>query len=131
MTDFGRDIACTDSLRTGRYATGLRVVAEALYRRLITRRGELLDDPDYGLPLSDYLGSVVTAADIARAPGLIRQELLKDPRVSTVDVEFTDVLGAGNERSWTVQIEAYTDAGPFELTLSVGAVTTALVGFSE
>jgi len=71
MTEFGRDISCTTSLRTGRYSTGLRLVAEAAFRRLSTRRGTLqggVDEENYGLDLSSLIGSTATEADAAGLP---------------------------------------------------------------
>jgi hypothetical protein len=132
-TDFGRDITCTDSLKTGSYSTGVRLVAEAIYRRLITRRGELMggeEEREYGLRVADYLGADVVAGDLARLEGLIRQEILKDQRVGSVDVSVTEVEGAGVEREWTIDISAYTALGPFDLVLSVSAVTTEIVGLT-
>ena len=41
MTDFGFDTSCTTALRTGRFSSGPRLVAEACFRRLSTLRGTL------------------------------------------------------------------------------------------
>ena len=129
MIDYGKDISCTDALHTGRYATGLRVVAEAVYRRLITRPGELLDDPSYGFDVAGYLGGVTSPAEIARLPGLIRQELQKDGRVETAEVEVSEIT-SGPEREWSVSIDVYTGSGSFALVLAVSSVSARLVGLS-
>jgi hypothetical protein len=130
MTDFGYDTSCTDELRTGRFASGKRLVAEAIYRRLITRKGELLDSLDYGFMLEEYLGAVTSAAEIAALPDLIRQQILRDDRLLSADV-VVEETSLGPERRWDVTIGAYTAEGPFELVIAVGDVTTALVGFKE
>lgn len=80
-TDYGFAISCTDDLNTGRRVTGATLVAEALYRRLTTRRGTLLSDPNYGLDLEDMLQDDITPAQLATLPGRIRLECAKDPRV--------------------------------------------------
>ena len=129
MTSFGRAVSCTDSLRCGRYVSGVRVVAEAAYRRLTTRRGELLDDPDYGLRLADYLGASTSDSEAALLPGLIRQQLLRDPRLRSVDVTVTET-GTSSDLTWTIAVRGYTDEGPFDLVASVDDVTVALLGIS-
>ena len=130
MTDYGRCLSCTDTMRGGRYVSGVRVVAEAAYRRLITRPGELLDDPDYGFCVEDYVGSSSSTSDIAMLPGLIRQQLLRDARLRSVDVTV-DETGTVADRTWTITVMGYTDGGPFELVLAVGSVTTALLGITS
>lgn len=127
--DYGRELSCTDALNSARYVTGVRVVAEAIYRRLITRRGELIGAPDYGLLLEDYLGSTTSAAEVARLPGLIKQECMKDSRVESVDVIIEETT-EGAEREWTITIDCYTGAGPFSLKLAVSEVTTELLGIT-
>ena len=133
MTDFGKDITCTDSLKTGSYSTGVRLVAEAIYRRLITRRGELLggeEEREYGMRVADYLGADTSPGELAKVEGLIRQEILKDARVQSVDVTIAEVEGSGTETEWTVNVDGFTALGPFELVLAVSAVTTELVGLT-
>jgi hypothetical protein len=130
--DFGLDTSCTDELRTGTYAKGLRIVAEACYRRLITRRGTLMggeEEAEFGLRVGDYLGSVTSTGEIAKVQGLIKQELLKDQRIDSVSVTVTEVE-AGPERTWTIEVEAITGQGPFDLVLSVDDVTTKIVGLT-
>jgi hypothetical protein len=126
MTDYGRTISCTDALRCGRYVTGVRVVAEAAYRRLTTRPGELYGSPDYGMCVSDWLGASTSTSDAARLPGLIRQQLLLDPRLRSVDVSVSE-SGAGADVTWTVTVIGYTDDGPFTLVASVSDVTTSML----
>lgn len=129
MTDFGKDIRCTDGLKTGSYSQGVRLVAEAIYRRLITRKGQLLGSPDYGLRVADFLGADTSPGEITRATNLIKQEVLKDQRVDSVDVVVTEVE-IGAERDWTITIEAFTGLGPFTLVLGVSDVTIALLEIS-
>ena len=130
MVDFGRDIDCTDSLRTGRYVTGTRLVAQAIYRRLITERGSLRggeDEANYGLDLTRMIGQSTTRTSARVWEGRIRGEALKDPRVQDC---VATVVAASNGVGdiWTVTVDCTTAAGPFQLVLGVSDVTTRLVG---
>jgi hypothetical protein len=128
MTDYGLDTSCADSMSTGSYSTGVRLVAEACYRRLITRHGTLMggkEEAEYGLRVADYLGAVTSAGELARVQSLIKQELLKDQRVESVNVIVTEI-----DDEWTIDVSAQTGQGPFDLVLSVDGVTTKLVGIT-
>lgn len=128
-TTFGRDISCTTSLRTGRYATGVRLVAEAAYRRLTTPRGMLHGDEDeknYGIDLLDLIGSIQTKSDEAAMPGRIAGELRKDERILAVDVTLVSRT-EGPSLKWTITIEATTAAGPFSLQVGVDDVSVELL----
>ena len=132
MTDFGRDLSCSDSLASARFSTGARLVAESDYRRLTTPRGMLRggeEDQNYGLPLTELVGTASTAASVAALPGLIRAELLKDDRHESVDVVVTATT-SGPRAEYVVDITGNTAAGPFTLTIAASAVTTALIGLT-
>jgi hypothetical protein len=129
MTEFGRDISCTTSLRTGRYSTGLRLVAEAAFRRLSTPRGTLqggVDEENYGLDLSSLIGSTATEADAAGLPSRISAELVKDERIDSASATLTAVT-SGPSVAWNVDVLCITDEGPFELQLSVNDVSVELL----
>lgn len=131
-TDYGTDTSCLTSLRTGRLVSGVRLVAEAAYRRVTTPRGMLQggeDEANYGIDLADLIGSVVTTADAAALPGRIENELLKDERIESVDVTVTSSV-VGPSTSWQVTIEAQTSEGPFSLVLAVSDVTVELLGLT-
>lgn len=126
---FGRDVSCTDSLRTGRFATGLRLVAEACYRRLTTPRGMLRgseEEQNYGLNLMSLVGSVKAQSDTVSLPGRIRAELEKDERIETVAVDIL-VTKSGPATSLTITIDVVTGEGPFSLTLLASEVTVELL----
>ncbi len=131
-TDLGRDISCTTELRTGRFATGARVVAEAAYRRLTTPRGMLRggeEEANYGLDLTELCGNTNPKAAAAALPGRIRSELTKDERIdpSTIVVDVLVVV-EGPATSFTITIEAQAAAGPFTLKVLASAVTVELLG---
>lgn len=131
-TDFGYDTSCVDSLRTGRFVSGVRLVAEAAYRRLITTRGMLQggdDEANYGFDLADAIGSANTAATAAALPGQVESELMKDERIDSVTVTIVQTQ-VGPAWAFNVTIEAQTALGPFSLVLSVTEVTTQILGIA-
>lgn len=130
--DLGRDISCTDSLKTGRFATGVRLVAEAAYRRLTTPRGMLRggeEEQNYGLDLTAFCGTTNPKATAASLPGRIKSELLKDERIETVDVNIV-VTTSRPATTFTITIAATTGAGPFTLKLLASAVDVELLGYA-
>ena len=130
MTDFGFEISCTDSIKTGHYVSGARLVAEAAYRRLITPRGMLSggeEEDNYGFDVMDAIGSVSTASEAASLPGRIQTELLKDDRLQSVDVVVTPST-SGPSTTFNIDITGHTAAGPFNLVLAVSSVTVDILG---
>lgn len=129
-TNYGRDVSCTTALKPGRLVTGARLVGEAAYRRLTTPRGMLRggeEEADYGIDLSEMVGSVATKADAAALGGRIRSELTKDERIFEVDVRVI-ATSAGPATEFDITVTAETTGGPFTLVLAASEVTTALVG---
>lgn len=131
-TNFGRDISCTTGLRSGRYASGRRLVAEACYRRLSTPRGMLRggdEEANYGIDLSEYLGASRPKAAAASLPAIIESELRKDERVEQVDTTVTLTSnGVASELLLTIRVT--TAEGPFDLQVSVDEVSVELLGIS-
>ncbi len=124
-TDFGTDISCvTDLAADGHTVSGQRLVGEAVVRRWSTPRGGLLDDPDYGFSIIDYLNDDMSPADLAALQAGAEAEALKDTRVQSASVVATLAKGTG-----TLQIvaELVTALGPFTLTVAVSAVTIDLL----
>jgi hypothetical protein len=129
-TNFGKDTSCTTGLRSGRYATGAKLVAEACFRRLTTPRGMLRggdDEANYGLDLTELIGSASTKLDAAALGARIKAELLKDERLINVTVDVVRTL-EGPSVSFDVTIYGETDAGPFDLQIGVDEVTVELLG---
>jgi hypothetical protein len=133
MTDLGTDLSCTTSLRTGRYVTGTRLVAEAAFRRLTTPRGTLFwgeDEADYGLDLTELLlGQPNTTALASSLEGRIRNELKKDERIDDVSVAVvTSTLGAAT--TYDITIDGTTATGTFTLTIGASDVSVDLLGLA-
>lgn len=117
-------------MRTGRFSSGPRLVAEAAYRRLRTKKGTLRggdDELDYGMDLLDAIGRIATASEAAALPGQIEAELSKDERIEQVDVDVTAAT-VGPSTTWTVKIDGHTAAGPFSLVLNITDVTVEIIG---
>lgn len=130
-TDFGRDISCTTGLRSGRFASGIMLVAEAAYRRLTTPRGMLRGgeaEENYGIDLTALIGRLSTKAVIASLPDRIRAELTKDERILTVETTIVETTAGEGLRSFEITIDAVTMEGPFSLQVVASDVTTELLG---
>lgn len=130
---FGRDISCTTSLRHGAFASGVRLVAQACYRRLTTPRGTLRggeDEQHYGIDITELVGSATSAAEVAALQGRIRAELEKDERIESVNVSVTS-SSRGPATTYTITVQAFTSEGPFTLTLAASDVTVELLGIQE
>lgn len=129
-TNFGRDTSCTSSLRTGRFVTGARLVGEAAWRRLNTRRGLLRGgekEANYGIDLSELVGSVQAKSDEAALPGRIQSELEKDERIDSVAVSVLATTTTAGLVSFEITIDAETKSGPFQLVIAASAVTVDLL----
>jgi len=128
MTDYGRDVWCEATVLTGRYATGLQLIAQNVIHRLSTPRGMLRggeDEANYGVDLPGMIGSIVTPGQAAALPGQIQSELLKDSRIESVESTVTEST-TGPATTWTVTVRVTTALGTF--ALAVDDVTVALVG---
>lgn len=131
-TTFGKDTSCTTSLKSGRFVSGVRLVAEAAYRRLTTPRGMLRggeEEANYGLDLAALIGSTASRSVAAALPGRIDAELRKDERIQKVDV--TVLATGGKLATYHITIKCETAAGPFTLQVVASDVTVELLGISE
>jgi len=145
IPDYGRDMWCLSDIDPGAVeVTGAQALAQACYRRLITTRGTLLGDPDYGYDLQGTLDDDLSTSDLARIASEIDSELVKDERVAS---SSTTVLFGGVSPNQTTQqtgavvgpqtgvlnvyITITPAAGPtFSLTLAVSDLTTTLLSTS-
>lgn len=132
-TGYGVEVWCTDSLVTGRLVSGWRVVAQALYRRLITPRGTLrggAEQAAYGVDLAEYIGRVAYPGVIATLPGLVRGEFLKDDRVADALVTVTSDTATNGAVAITivavVQLQDTDEQFALTITADSGGVQLAL-----
>lgn len=132
-TEYGKDISCTTSLRTGRWSSGVRLVAESAFRRLTTPRGTLVGGPEelnFGFDVTEMIGTSSTKLVLAALPGQIRAELLKDERISEVIATVTASKTAAGADALDIEVNALTGEGPFTLQLLATELTVELVGLS-
>ncbi len=134
---YGSDIYMFDRLVTGRTATGVTLLAQAVYRRLTTPRGTLDDGDDgvvYGLDLGEFVGRQATPDAIANIGPALEAEILKDDRVASVEVTASAITGKDGLVTTTVSLRVVpydeTAAAPFAMTLAVADVTVSLLGVS-
>lgn len=124
VVDYGTDFFGTNDLDpTLRMVTGRLCLSQALYRRLVTTRGNLFYDLNYGIDVRGWVNDGLTnAGAVARKAARIDRELVKDQRViaSKTNGTFT----AGILRFTTL----ITDGnGPFTLVIDIDSITATLV----
>lgn len=127
--DQGTDTYCLDSLKPGRLVSGKMLVAQRCYRRLTTVRGSLRggeDEANFGLDIAGFVGRTEDRDLPSMLPVAVKNELLKDPAVSAVDVVAVREANGG-EVSWTLTITITCTSGDVELIVSVNDVTAALL----
>ena len=126
---YGHDLSCTTDIDPGAAEVdGITSLAQSLLRRLITPRGTLIDDQNYGFDLSGYLNDDLSASDLARVGSGVDAEMIKDERVlrsaSTVTVLSQGVL--------SVATLVTPSLGPtFRLVLAVSQVTASVLLVSQ
>jgi len=106
----------------GGMSSGRLNLAEALSRRLVTKRGTLIGAPNYGYDVTDLLNDDLGTAELNELGSNVEAEMKKDDRVRKAAATVTVV---GNLLMISVSI---TDAvGPFTLTLMVSAVGVSVI----
>ena len=90
---YGWDLACQfDMTPDAQECGGITVLANALFRRAISPRGCLIDDPNYGFDLNQFVNiAIATSQDVAKIGAGLDAEFSKDQRVyrSTTVVQYT------------------------------------------
>ncbi len=122
---YGHDLSCTTDLDPGMLEVdGVTCLSQALFRRIITPRGTLIDDPNYGFDVTQYLNDDLAQSDLARIASQIDAEFLKDERVirssTTVTLVASGVLSIASVVNPSV--------GPaFQLVVTASQVTQQLL----
>lgn len=130
-TNFGKDTFCLDALQPGRMARGPMLVAQNQYHRLITPRGMLRGGPDeenYGINLAELVGQADTQAKRNALPGQIRAELMKEERVTDVQVSMSTETAPNGLVSYFFTVNGQTAEGPFQFVVKASDVTVELLG---
>lgn len=123
MADLGSDLSgVTDLTAEMLEVSGRMCAVQAWARRLITPRASLVDDPNYGYDLTDYIDADVTDQEIKEIQGGVDEELVKDERCLACTSVVTFLSGALRVTA------ACQDAdGPFRLVLQVTNVTAEVL----
>ena len=125
MVDFGADVSGIFSMGTRvSFASGLRNYGMAICRRLITPRGSLIYDLDYGFDLRAYINAPMTPSLQLAAQAGTEREAEKDPRTQQCSATIS---WSPNTGVMPVSLELITAAGPFTLVAVVSAVTVQLL----
>lgn len=126
---YGTDIGAIDDLDANLTPVDDRTAfMQALVRRITAPRGALWYAPDYGYDVS---AAVNSATDVAVIEANAEAELLRDERVDDADVTLTvteptgDTLTGG--KTWSLDLRVTASDEPYAFTLSVDAVTGALL----
>ena len=132
LSIFGTDLwGISDMNAAGAEVTGTVLVGQAIARRLSTPRGGLIDDPNYGYDLTQWLNADVGPQDLGQIQANTQAECLKDQRITSAVVTVTPPASAliqGVTAIYMmVSIVLTTGAGPFTLTLAVSNVTVVLL----
>lgn len=122
MVDFGDDVSTFPDLDvTGNTITGVRVIAEACLRRLMTPEGSLSYDPDYGYDLSELLNEDLEDRELRRHAARAELELEKDERILNARVELT--LDASTHTLKIRITGELADREDFELVMKIDEVS--------
>ena len=135
MTSYGLDVWCIDSLRTGKRATGVRLVAQRLYHALTTPRGSLPGDEhhrNWGDDLSELCGEPGGKATEAKIRAKVSRAAGLDETIRSVSTTIVSTQDAAGDWTHAVTVEAVTGDGPFQLVIpSIDDLTVAMLGYPE
>lgn len=122
---FGVDIDCTtDHGFVFGLTAGFTTLGNALIRRLITPRGGLWYDPDYGFDVRSYLNVALTRSKMGELIQGIEAECRKDDRVRDASAVATAV--GFPDVDLRIVLQVTTAAGPtFPLVLSVAELAAS------
>lgn len=123
---YGRDLAgVSDIDELFIEVEGDDAMVQALARRLITPRGTLIDDDDYGMDLRSYLSRKLTEPELAALPSSVANELRKDDAVIDVTCELV-VYEAGERIELDIQVDRGTDTLAFTFALTPSKVSVII-----
>lgn len=131
---FGVDTWCTDTLKPGVLARGLVLVAQAIFGRLITKRGTLRGGEEeslYGFDIAGYVGAVGNAVALLALPELVKGEIMKDQRLAGANVTASFQESAeGVSIIIVISATLQDEGGDFTLTIGVNVVSAEILGLA-
>lgn len=123
MSGYGADTWCDSSFQPGRRVTGIRLVAQALFRRITTPQmllGIGKDETSYGDDITAIIGRDGAERSVLTLPGIVRAAFLKDDRVA--DVKVDAFITQGTDGLVDIEMVAHVrlaDSGEtFDLTVT-------------
>lgn len=128
-TDYGSDVHTPGGVGVGldldpwfTSVAGPEAVGEACVRRLVTARGTLIDDPEYGYDIRAHLND--HAPNAVAIEAAVVDQLLRDERVRRASARATvdPVTGA-----LAVSLVLLLAEGTFRLVLAVSAVSVEVL----
>lgn len=126
--DLGVDLDLDEDLTEECAVTdGVHLLSQALKRRWRTPRGMLLDDPNYGTDLTEYLNEDVDESVLAQMRSDIVGEAEKDERVRLATVLESSYDLATGSVTMSVAITLQDDGTTFVLVVSITKVTVELL----
>lgn len=124
MADLGTDFDCGEDLSpTLGLVSGRKALAQAILRRLSTRRGELERHPTYGVDVASCLNDDLGTQELLALQQAIRAQCLEDERVRRVDVE----VSTPTQRSLRIALRLTDADGPFRLVFAASQLTVAIL----
>lgn len=125
QVDSGVDIDCIiDVGQSLSLARGLRNLGNALARRLVTPRGGLFYDGNYGLDVRAFVNAGFTPQQLSQIQADIAAEISKDERVENPQVT---VVSNTQTATMTITIVCELAEGPFQFLVAVSALTVELL----
>lgn len=126
---YGSDLSCVldltpDALELDDQSRS--AIGQATLRRLITARGTLPDDPDYGLDVRGMLNRGFPMQKLRDLSGQIRSEITKDDRIADAVVNVTFPEPGSMSVAVTITPEDPSLA-TFDLTVALTADTAELL----
>lgn len=119
---YGKDVFCTDDVKPNwdtLDGDDPIVVVNAAFRRLITDRGQLLDDPNYGFDVRQAWNQATSDATLEQLETSARSEVLKDDRVEDATVTLTRDPVDRTAVTFDLSLQLFDVDGTFALTFRV------------
>lgn len=120
---YGHDLSCISDLDPNMAEVDDHIcLLQALARRITTSRGTLIDDPNYGFDIRQFLEDDLDVSQLARIGASVDAEFLKDERIIASSTTVTLVQGV-----MIVSSNTTGALGPFKFVLSVQATTVTIL----
>lgn len=97
--------------------SGVANLRQSIYHRLITKPGEYKFVPDYGVGITTYVKRKRTNSNLDRMKNAIRDNLLRDPRISAIPKISVEYINDGVKVGIAIDVAGKTLLfRPYEFT---------------